>query len=88
MSSDEVKSLCNDVVIPIPPKEPNSAIWSGFDSRIMLFISQITFSFIAVIFGMYLIISNNGDGFLTIGSSLITFVLGFLTKNPVIGKRR
>ena len=84
----ESESLNHVISIPVNTKDANSAIWSGYDSRVMLFFSQITFSLIAVGFGMYLIIDSDGkEGYLTVGSSLITYVLGFLTKNPVIGKR-
>lgn len=67
----------------------NTEIWSGIDSRILLFISQIGISLIAVGFGMYLIIEHdNNEGYLSLGSSLIMYVLGFITKNPVVKKKK
>jgi ABC-type protease/lipase transport system fused ATPase/permease subunit len=67
----------------------NSAIWSGVDSRIMLFTTQVSFSLAALCFGMYLIIEHdNNEGYMSFGSSLVMFVLGFLTKNPVMKKKR
>lgn len=66
----------------------NSVIWSGHDSRLLLFLSQISFCFIAVGFGMYLVIEHDhSDVYMNFGSSLIMYVLGFLTKNPVIKRK-
>jgi len=71
------------------PSTVNSAIWSGVDSRLMLFVSQICFSLISLGFGMYLIIDHDkNEGYMTFGSSLIMFILGFLTKNPVIKRKK
>lgn len=73
---------------PVPENSVNSDIWSGVDSRIMLFITQIFFSFIAIVFGMFLVINNNGnEGYLSAGMSIIMYILGFMTKSPVMKKK-
>lgn len=69
-----------------------STFWGGrkkaIDSRLLLFSVQIMFSAIAVGFGMYLVIDHkNNEGYLSLGSSLIMYILGFLTKSPVAKRR-
>lgn len=52
----------------------------GIDSRLLFFITQVTFSFISLGFGIYSAVS--GDK--TLGMSLIMYVLGLFTTSPKI----